>query len=294
MLLDAIEEYHVEKLYVLGDLCESKDGHDAWMVNSVVDHLALLAAAAPLTILRGNHDYLDPENPFFGFLQYIPRITYINQPTVIGRDLFLPHTRNHQRDWVGLQKCNLVFAHNTFAGAVGANGHKLDGIPPDAVDGFIISGDVHVPQQLGRKLIYVGAPYTINFGDDYEPRALLWDADNKLKSIPLPGPQKRVVEYSREEIISQAKPGDIVKLCIHLAADEYQQWNEIKETARRNCESHGWIIDSIVPIKEQRETVERRAYHTHTDDEVFTEYCRRQQLDRPTVKTGDNLMKRAV
>ena len=56
-----------------------------------------------------------------------------------------------------MQYARRIFTHNTFAGAIRANGVQLGGIPLDALpDVPIISGDIHNPQRNGR-LTYVGA-----------------------------------------------------------------------------------------------------------------------------------------
>src|SRR5205814_1607714 len=103
--------------------------------------------------------------------------------------LFLPHTNNYKRDWKGLDfsKYQWIFAHNTFQGA-NIGPRRLEGIPTSIFprNAKVISGDIHVPQHFGP-IEYVGAPYRIDFGDDYEPRVLfLSTKDEKrcIESIP--------------------------------------------------------------------------------------------------------------
>jgi hypothetical protein len=106
-------------------------------------------------------------------LSEIANIRYIAEPIKSEGLLWLPHTRDWQQDWrsIDMRGARRILTHNTFAGAVGANGVELGGIPLDALPNVpIISGDIHSPQRNGR-LTYVGAPYTVDFGDEYEPRA---------------------------------------------------------------------------------------------------------------------------
>src|ERR1700676_3121506 len=76
-----LQKYDIKLLLLLGDLCDSKDCHNAWLTNSVVDHLTLLAEICPVIVEKGNHDYVDPSTPFFEFLGKIPNVTWINKPT---------------------------------------------------------------------------------------------------------------------------------------------------------------------------------------------------------------------
>ena len=62
-------KYQTKAVFILGDLTETKDTHNANLVNRIVDNLCSLAP--PVFVLKGNHDYIDPSNPFFGFLDYI-------------------------------------------------------------------------------------------------------------------------------------------------------------------------------------------------------------------------------
>ena len=67
-LMRLIKRKKVNNLIVLGDLTEEKDRHSAWLVNQVVLHFAELSQLCKIYILRGNHDYVDPDTPFFSFL----------------------------------------------------------------------------------------------------------------------------------------------------------------------------------------------------------------------------------
>src|SRR6266567_2832077 len=76
-----LKKYEVDRLLILGDLTEQKDHHSAELVNEVVNHMILFSECCPVTILRGNHDYVSSECPFFVFLKHIKRIQWINNPT---------------------------------------------------------------------------------------------------------------------------------------------------------------------------------------------------------------------
>ena len=69
-------------LVILGDLTDAKDGHSAALVNRITDTLANLPVQ--VTILKGNHDYIDEETPFFRFLNKLDNVHFIVQPLENG------------------------------------------------------------------------------------------------------------------------------------------------------------------------------------------------------------------
>src|ERR1700693_3158967 len=197
---------------ILGDLTEVKDHHGSWLVNEIVKHIYDLAQLSRVTVLRGNHDYIDPDSPFFAFLNELENVTWINIPTRFKLDswdcLFLPHTRDYKKDWpTSLLQINhdWIFAHNTFEGADIGHGKRLSGIPQTIFreDAYIISGDIHIPQEL-EKVIYVGSPYRVTFGDTFKPRIILIK-NSGYASIYCPGPYKQLVEIKTLDDLQNQK-----------------------------------------------------------------------------------------
>lgn len=190
-----IDKYKPDQLLVLGDLTESKDAHPAPLVNEIVNCFCSLAESVEIVVLQGNHDFLHNEHPFFAFLENFKSIHWISKPEVLDGCLYLPHTRDYKKDWKGINfnGHDFILAHNTFAGTK-VNGQELSGIPTDIFpeNCCVVSGDVHEPQQVGP-IIYVGSPFLVDFGDDFQPRVLLLE-DLKVKSIKVSGLQKRVIE----------------------------------------------------------------------------------------------------
>jgi hypothetical protein len=117
-----------------------------------------------------------------------------------------------------LPRADFILTHATFKGAK-VKGFELDGI--DLLMGAvpIISGDVHVPQTVGR-VTYVGAPTLIDFGDDYEPRILTlsW---NGPRSHKVTTPTKRLIVWDESGAAPTAgfRARDIVKVKVLLTQD---------------------------------------------------------------------------
>lgn len=309
-----IKDYDVDLFLCLGDLTEAKDGHNAELVNAVVGLFDDLAGLCPIVIDQGNHDWLSsPANPFFGFLGRIEGLTWVGRPTplsqlnlpcraslgALGPAILLPHTANAERDWADIDfgLYEWVFAHQTFAGAISDSGVKLGGVPlsffPKGLR--IISGDIHRPQKIGP-LTYVGAPYTVDFGDDFAPRVLLIDG-KKVFSIPMPGPQKRLITVNSLAELKHAQQnlleGDLVKVRVNLKAGDKAAWAETSGEVRAWGEKNGYRIHLIQPVLPDR--VGGMAVSKGTvnkpDTQLLKEYATARALDSGTLKTGMQLLK---
>lgn len=298
----------VDWVLILGDLTEEKDRHGAWLVNRMVDYMYKLTQVCPVFIMRGNHDYLETENPFYGFLKRVPHVTWINYP-VHGEDitrvqpdlrdaLFLPHTNDHKADWskINLRRPQYIFAHNTFEGATSESGSVLHGIPTDVFKGrrrwSVISGDIHKPQDIGP-VTYVGAPYTVDFGDDYEPRMLILDAKG-LHDYECAGPQKRLIEIpnATKPATQGARTGDIVKIRVQLTQEQYQNWHKVKQNLQAWANRRGFFVHQIQPVVSKTMRLRKaKDANLHTDDnELLRKYAKVRDVDERTLKAGLSLM----
>jgi predicted phosphodiesterase len=290
-LTKLIKQHKVDALIILGDLTEAKDRHSAWLANEVANHLQRLATLCELVIVQGNHDYVAESTPFFGWLEHIPNISWIGEPRqqTVGKltYLMLPHTRRWQ-EWTQIDlAADVVLTHNTFA-----EPDYSDGIPLDifAAGTLVISGDLHEPHEVtsaGVQLTYVGAPYLIDFGDSYEPRALLLDG-KELRSLPLPGAQKRLIE-GKDAV---ANRGDVVRIKLLLQPHEVAGWSELRQQWLQWAEQRGLIVDSIMPVLAQRQALPQRLLAgSKSDEQILAEHCRRHAIDVATAKTGKNLLR---
>ena len=300
-LIRLVRTHKAETLMILGDLTEAKDRHSAWLTNRIVDIVMRLAKECFVVILKGNHDYLsDPSTPFFRFLDHLENVWWINDPAFAYSPVYLPHTRNYKEDWAGLDlEVGVIYAHNTF---VGANlGHGLEakeeqGAIPLSVFPWpkvtrVISGDVHTPQTVGP-VIYVGAPYQIDFGDDYRPRVLLLDEETMaLKSILLSGPQKRLVEVESMAALKRVKanPGDILKVRMSLDPEEHAEWPQRQAAIREWGEKHGYTIHQVQPMVEGVHPTNIVPLHK-SDEQIVRDYANQNRVPPTTVKTGLKLL----
>lgn len=309
-----VKEHKPSSLIILGDLTDSKDCHSAPLVNRMVDQIRVLEHLCPLYILRGNHDCLDPSQPFFKFLGHLDGVKWINDPwgevlTDLGNCLFLPHTRNYKKDWALKSRfapferdpsTGFIFCHNTFEGADAGHGNPLGGIPTNTLpkQARVISGDVHVPQEVDQ-VTYVGAPYTVTFGDSYKPRILLVERKgNKFdyKSIPVPGINKRTVELKNHEKIVRPEryEKDLLKVRVHLKASDYADWNNIQNRVRKTYEEAGAVVCLVQPVKTDATVrLNRKAGAvSKSDKQMMNDYAKRRGVSDDILKTGLWLMEK--
>lgn len=245
------------KLVVIGgDMTDAKDRHSSALVNRLVRGLVEIAQICPVIIYKGNHDFIDEGEPFFGFTNELNTghgVTFLVKPMEMDNLLFLPNTKNYQAEWVkyedaGWDRNDLIFCHATFDGCESESGFKLSGIPPGYFKGAkkVISGDIHKPQMVGRNIEYVGAPYRIRFGDAFVPRVLMigWTPHGtiQMQDLHYPCQSKHVVDIDHTTPKGAAKQlasitetggvpiceGDQVKVRVHLKRSAYPEWPAIR------------------------------------------------------------------
>ncbi len=302
LIAEVRRQSKIEYLIILGDLTDEKDRHAAALTNEICRYIHELSKMVTVIISKGNHDYLLADCPFFQFLSRIKNVHWVNDPRTMDLDgigaLFLPHTRQYERDWAGWlnQRHDIIFAHNTFAGAMD-NGHELKGIPLSVFpkNARVISGDIHTPQTIalgtGGSLIYVGAPYTIKFGDSHDGRVLLLNTNMSMKSIPYHGPQKRLFDI---DTVGQLKKleitkGDLVKIRIALKSDQYDEWPKMRETIRDWAAERGVAL-TLSPIMERKPRTYVKT-DTKSDEQLVRTFAKRTDMSKSILGTGLEFLK---
>jgi len=251
----------VDRLDILGDLTEKKDQHKSDLTNKIVNALVSLSEKCEILFLQGNHDYIEQSSPFFQFLKYIPNITFIKEPTVIGEELFLPHARDPVKEWGWeklLKKINTfhtINMHQTVVGSKVPNGFSLDkGMSKDffsSFDGWVYSGDIHMPQE-DNGVEYIGSPYPVYFGDDFQGRVILIE-DGDDYDLEYPCLKKWSIKIKDpidlEEIDFQE--GDQVKITIELHPTYFPDWPAIKKEVKSYCQKEGVQLFGLKMIPEK-------------------------------------------
>lgn len=285
--------------FILGDLTDKKDKHPAALVRQIVD--GLLDLAPPVFILKGNHDYLDPECPFFDFLNYIEGLRFITQPESPTEGVFmLPHCGGQQEFDAA---CRLipsrsgVMLHQTIDGAVAEYGTRLSGLSASLVSAvqprWVWAGDVHKPQQLGT-VSYVGAPYTVRFGDDYDPRVIYVSRTDQSRDLYFDCPRKWVLKVGGPEDITaneDLRAGDQVKIEVVLTREELCEWQTCRRQVLQACERAGLEVFGVTLTAPSPASTPSKAVDIGvTPEEMLIAFCKREKVPATVKKAGFTLL----
>jgi len=291
--------------FLLGDITDSKDRHSATLVNQIVS--GLVSLKPPVYVLKGNHDYSDPKNPFFKFLNHIDGLKFVIKPTVIKAIkpvALIPHYRS-QDDFDnavrstsgnGVPACFLV--HQTFEGAIAESGVRLSGLSASLIESMkpplgVYAGDVHKPQTQGL-VTYVGCPYHVRFGDDFEPRCIEI-SQSGVEAYPwFDAPRKWSLTVRGPENILNNKnllEGDQVKLTIELAREESVEWQQVKQEVLAACkklklEVYGARVEVRTVARHDRIKVDK----VGTPSETLDTFCRAEKVASQVKKTGMEIL----
>jgi len=293
------KQFNPHATIFMGDITDRKDKHSSILVNRIVDEFTKLER---YYVLMGNHDYIDPSSPFFKFLGN----RFIYEATQIGRLLFIPHT--HSKDEFATI-CNTfkhveidyVFCHQTFEGAIAETGARLNGLRQAYVDALqprlgVYAGDIHRPQRAGN-VVYVGSPYHIRFGDDFDPRCILLDDKGHAKNL--------YFDSLRKWSLTVRDPADILKnrllfkndqvvLTIELAREESVDWKAHKRAILEACKQKGlevFGVDLKVNSTTPSKAKENGKLSASTPETIVDEFCRVESLPKPTKQAGHDLLR---
>jgi hypothetical protein len=281
--------------FLMGDITDQKDKHSATLVNKTVD--SLLQLRPPVYILMGNHDYISPDNPFFRFLSKLDGLHFISSPRYVFMEIaMIPHCRA-EADFA--QACHTIksrphflFLHNTFAGAIAETGAPLSGFSPEPIKAIrprfgCFAGDVHRPQQAGP-VTYVGAPYHVRFGDNFEPRCL-WVSGTESVQLHFEAPHKwQLTVRDASEILRNDRlvAGDQVKITINVPREEAVTWKTYKKQVLDACkklELEVFGVDLKVSTTRQRIA---KAPVSRQPEDIITAFCKHENAPSQVRQAG--------
>ena len=297
-LLQQQKQYNVDATFILGDLTDGKDRHSSVLVNRIVDGLKFLKPS--IYIPMGNHDYINPDMPFFYFLDHM-NIWFHPRPFAL--DCFKIYLIPHQPDQASLDAAFkqmpagwTVMCHQTFAGAQSETGMPLTGfkLPPNSASA-IYSGDVHAPQIVttaNGDIVYCGSPYHVRFGDNFKPRVLLIE-HGKVKNLYFPAPKKvhcTVRDVSELPILNS---GDQIKVDMELTREEMVEWENHKSAIHKFYQDAGVgvygtkLVPPQITLKDRSQATKST---TKSNAHYFSAFCSAEKVPSMIKKVGSNLL----
>jgi hypothetical protein len=299
-----------QQLYILGDLGDRRDRHPAALVNRLVDTLTneFAKQGVEVTILAGNHDRpLYEEKPFWSFLNAMPGITFIREPTARGRQLMLPSTARAMEDWQGIEfrLYRAAFLHQSLDGADIGHGKRYRSrnkpLAIEAPRGFkFYSGDIHTPQTIpvGSGIwTYVGAPHPVRFGDDHRCRFLVIDNESCeiIREVPLMPIRKHVLEITSAADLQRGyvRHGDSARVRLVMPLDRVEQWPAEQAAITQWAQQHGVSLAGIEPIVETSPQPSGEAAELTDPEEAMMAFAEAEGIDIPLLEAGFDLLEEA-
>lgn len=297
------EKHNASLILILGDLTDQKDKHSSKLVNAIVDGLKKLTSVQVI-ILMGNHDYYaDPTNPFFKFLSNMHNITFLTEPKMMYDMLFLPHFHDREMwdNFTWDKRPRYAFIHQTVTGAISESGQRLDGFslkPLKRLKCPVYGGDVHKPHTI-EPVTYIGPPYHVRFGDNFDPRCVVLNEDTgETKDIHFKCPRKWSLKIrDPEELLNdkRLKPGDQVKVELELTREEVVEWAVLKKRLvdmlkDLELESFGIELKVDKSTKRKKEKQDGQAVKHRAPSEVLGSFCNYEKLPKAIRKAGLKLL----
>lgn len=220
----------------LGDAWDRKDRFSGAFVNRLVGEIARLGERIQFDILKGNHDEPMRGPAFFEFINgRVPGVRYVTSPIPDGNIILLPYTTDPIADWSGIDwtEFKAAFLHVTPDGAISESGFQLSGraLPKFPKSLKLYTGDVHNPQTI-RGFTVVGCPHPVKFGDKFQPRMLLLDADTLeiVEEVPIDTARKLTVEIGSLDDLRAlgSRRGDQVRVRLNLSSDDIGRAGEME------------------------------------------------------------------
>lgn len=297
----------VAATFLLGDLTNQKDHHSATLVNKIV--AGLVSLKPPVYIDRGNHDYkANQANPFFHFLNHIEGLTFATEPLVVTeqrRLALIPHYRTQEEFDAAIRLVmadnsppTCLFVHQTFEGAIAETGVRLSGLSAAGVEPLglplgVYAGDVHRPQTQGD-VTYVGCPYQVRFGDNFEPRCIRLSRTGVESHPWFDAPRKwslKIRDSYDIETNANLYDGDQVKLTVEVPREEVVEWKTTKQRILTACKVKGLEVHGIAleakGVTQTKGGVGKKLGRT-TD--IFDAFCTHENVGSSIRKKGRDIL----
>lgn len=183
----------------LGDMLDTKDIVRAQCLNAYINYFK--NSKLNHIVLIGNHDQLsaNTQDHALEALKLLPNVKVVDKPYILDNLLFVPYYRSPEDFKLAISQAraikslNYLFMHQDIVSMDYGNGYiSTEGNTLEDLKGFklVISGHYHSYQDKDN-LIYLGTPFSHNFGDTQQDKYLgVFDSESgKFQTIPTDFPK---------------------------------------------------------------------------------------------------------
>ena len=292
-------------LVILGDVTENKDRHSNTLVNRFISLITRwVSENIVIMVITGNHDGIDVSKPFFRFINNMNNIRMITKPFSNGTCLFLPHSKNPLEEWkkLTLSRPTYIFMHQAINEAKTSSGFEMiDVVSSDyfkSIKAKIFSGDIHVPQQVGN-VTYVGSPYPIYFGDNFNGRFITISEKDVVRSVYIPSISKMKLRINSLKELHKVdiKRDDQLNVEYMLDRTEQHKWADSRDKIRSYIKAQGGILVSLeLLLPKKRSSLKKNRVQLSTqhmsDRDYIAMYARRNDIDNKFyIEIANNILK---
>lgn len=291
---DVLRDKRIDRVYILGDLTDNKDRHSSKLVNEVVYQLNNLNKhVQEISILIGNHDYIDQSLPFFAFTNMCMYNNPFTREINGIKEVFLPHVKDPScyLKNINLQDYDVCFTHLDVRGSKLDNGMKsLQGLPVSFFKCKTFSGHIHNGQTVGKEknFTYIGSPYsTIYEREDAVHRGIILEYRNNViewETLEFEFPRKisKTFKYSKDiEIIND---NNFYKYNIDLDDKNLTDYSEFKSKVD-DSDSNIILNPKINKSSNVINIVETTNYGNY-----FKSFCRENNLSDDLIKIAKEII----
>lgn len=271
-ITEQLMEIKPEYLFILGDVYHTKDTVSATVMNIYYDFVKNVTQNLKIKVIQivGNHDYSivdENQHYYHAFYQLadLDGLTIVDDTFILDNKFgFMSYTRGKEHFDSKMSKikdCELLFAHLDINGFNPGDDYveKRSYLNAEDLSSFktVITGHYHEPQEKivkKTRIIYVGSPYTVDFGEsDQEKRFLLLDLDSlEIESLNTGMTFHKTYRINHDEDFPVISDKDIAKGIKHRifirGTKEQIDFAKIKIDKKY----HKMILPDFVPVEKPR------------------------------------------
>ncbi len=205
-LLEKVQEYQIKYVCIAGDLFTFKTGIQTPLYNKTFDYIKRLCKLCGVVTIPGNHDRFQSTGihclhalreikDFYVLEEGEANNIFITDPTGdtvriwgVPSGTKFPE-KLHAQNVMSVR--NILLMHENIVGAQYPTGWEATGgVEPVWLRKYLdeyqvdlcFCGDIHKPQIIQDKIVVTGAPYQMDFGDEYDPRGI-WIYDSEENCV---------------------------------------------------------------------------------------------------------------